>query len=94
MSQDSILEIFSSIMSFVFLFSVFFFKFKGKLKELFDYFPDRTYFYKLNARLELVEMNLSTLQRLVMKYHDVVSQDIKPSGKDIAIQQMKQTQRH
>lgn len=90
MSQDSILEIFSSIMSFVFLFSVFFFKFKGKLKELFDYFPDRTYFYKLNARLELVETNVETLQRQIA----VIYNDIKPSGKEIAIQQMKQTQRH
>lgn len=90
MSQDSILEIFSSIMSFVFLFSVFFFKFKGKLKELFDYFPDRTYFYKLNARLELVETNVETLQRQIT----VIYNDIKPSGKEIAIQQMKQTQRH
>lgn len=88
MSQDSILEIFSSIMSFVFLFSVFFFKFKGKLKELFDYFPDRTYFYKLNARLELVETNVETLQRQIM----VIYNNIKPSGKEIAIQQMKKTQ--
>lgn len=91
--MESMFNILQEVISLIVLVLVMYSRQKGLFKKIFESFPDKTYFYKLNARLELVEMNLSTLQRLVMKYHDVVSHDIKPSGKEIAIQQMKQTQR-
>lgn len=70
-------NIFQEVISLFVLVLIMYSRQKGLFKKILEAFPDKTYFYKINARLELVEMNLSTLQRLVMKSQDVASQDEK-----------------
>ena len=85
--MESMFDILQEVISLIILVLVMYSKQKGLFKKIFETFPNKDYFYKMNARLELVEMNLSTLQRLVMKSQDVVFQDVKRHS----IQQMKKT---
>lgn len=85
---ETISSLFYEIIAFVLFTMIFHFKQKGQLKGFLSWFPSKEFFFKLNARLELLEMNMSTIQRQLM---NIQNKNVDVNFKQ-SIQKMRKTQ--
>lgn len=67
MVQEVIISFFQDIAVLLVFSIIFIMKQKGIFSKFFEYFPDKSFFFKLNARLELIELNIETINRKLMQ---------------------------
>lgn len=67
--MESFIYQFAELIAFVILSIFVFFKQKGYLNRFLTIFPSKEYFYKMSARLDVIEMKLAALQTQFNNLH-------------------------